>query len=94
MVKYVILVNWTDQGAHDYANTLQDAQAVAEAFDGAGGKLVDAYWTMGQYDIVVIAQFPDELAAASAALKINGQGRMRTEILRAFEQDQVASLLG
>lgn len=94
MHNYLILVNWTDQGAHDFPNTLQDAKLATEAFEGSGGTLVNVYWTMGRYDLVMVTRFPDDVAAAAAVLRVNGEGRLRTEILPAFDQAQIAAVLG
>lgn len=94
VAKYVILINWTDQGAHDYTNTLQDLETVAEAFAGAGGKLLDVHWTMGPHDIVAVAEFPDAASATAATLKVNGRGSMRTLLLPAFDREQIARIVG
>lgn len=93
MPKYVILSNWTDQGAHDAKNALERTDDVAEAFTGAGGTTDSVYWTMGPYDAVTIADFPDDESASAAALKAAKQGYARTVTMRAFVREDMERIL-
>jgi len=43
-------------------------EAVAKLFKSVGGKLIGWYLTFGHHDFLVIGEFPDEKAAASAVL--------------------------
>jgi uncharacterized protein with GYD domain len=94
MGDYVILSSWTNQGVHDYKDTLERADLAAEIFQDAGGELKDVIWTMGPYDVIVLASFPDEQSAAKAALKLGGEGRVRTTTMRAFRREEIASIIG
>ena len=50
MPTYVILMNWTDQGARADRDTVrrrEHANALAEKY---GARIEHAYWTMGHYD--------------------------------------------
>ena len=51
-------------------------EAVAKLFKSAGGKLVGWYLTFGHHDFLVIGEFPDEKAAASAILAAAGGGSL------------------
>ena len=93
MPKYVILTNWTDQGAHDTKNTLQRTDDAAEAFSGVGGTTDSVYWTMGPYDVVTVADFPDDESASSAALKVAKQGHARTTTMRAFAREDMERII-
>ena len=93
MPKYVILTNWTDQGAHDAKNALERSDDAAEAFSGAGGTADSVYWTMGPYDAVTIADFPDDESASSAALEVARQGHARTTTMRAFVREDMERIL-
>lgn len=94
MSKYVMLGKWTDQGAHDYTNTLQRVSDDAESFVGTGGEMLDVYWTMGNYDVVMIAEFPDDESAAAAALKVAGASWLRLTTMRALDKDTIGKLVG
>jgi uncharacterized protein with GYD domain len=51
-------------------------EAVAKLFKSVGGRLVGWYLTFGQYDWMVIGEFPDEKAAASAVLAAAAGGSL------------------
>lgn len=49
-------------------------KAVSELFTGVGGHLIDLYFTLGDYDVVVISECPDEKAALAALLPVAASG--------------------
>jgi uncharacterized protein with GYD domain len=51
-------------------------QAVAKLFESVGGKLMAWYLTFGRHDWLVIGEFPDEKAAASAILAAAAGGSL------------------
>jgi uncharacterized protein with GYD domain len=59
-----------------------------------GGTIKDIYWTVGPYDVVVVAEFPDDTTGTTAfLLALASQGNVRTTTLRAFNRDEVAEIL-
>lgn len=60
MPTYIALMNWTEQGIRDFKNTVSRTKPVSEAAERFGGKIRDTFWTVGPYDVVGIADFPDE----------------------------------
>ena len=50
-------------------------EAVAKLFESVGGRLI-GYLTFGHHDWLVIAEFPDEKAAASAILAAAAGGSL------------------
>ena len=51
-------------------------EAVAKLFKSVGGKLIGWYLTFGRHDWMVIGEFPDEKAAASAVLAAAAGGSL------------------
>src|SRR5512145_1614271 len=51
-------------------------EAVANLFKSVGGKLIAWYLTFGHHDWLVIGEFPDNKAAASAVLAAAGGGSL------------------
>jgi uncharacterized protein with GYD domain len=93
MPTYIILGNWTEQGIRAFKDTLDRASAASSAAESLGGKLEEIYWTVGPYDIVAVAEFPDDAALAAFSLASGSQGNLRTTTLRAFNRDEVAEIL-
>ncbi|GLZ14698.1 GYD domain-containing protein [Actinomadura sp. NBRC 104425] len=89
MPTYISLLNWTDQGIRAYEDTVQRAELFAAALEEMGARLVDLYWTVGQYDLVTIIEAPDDETAAAALLRNGGAGNVRSTTLRAFGRDEV-----
>ena len=51
-------------------------EAVSKLFESVGGKLIGWYLTFGHYDWLVIGEFPDDKAAASAVLAAAAGGSL------------------
>jgi uncharacterized protein with GYD domain len=88
MPTYITLVRYTEQGVKtfkDLKSRLEETRRVGEA---AGTTLKAFYLTMGQYDAVVISEAPDDATIAKLALAAAGRGNVRTETLRAFNEDE------
>jgi uncharacterized protein with GYD domain len=52
-----------------------------------------AYYTVGNYDIVIVTEGTDE-AAMAALLKVASLGNVRTQTLRGFSVDEIKKIIG
>src|SRR5262245_29109744 len=93
MAKYVVLMNWTDQGVKTAKDTVKRSRDAANVFKQMGGKLEQVYWTTGGYDLVAIVSAPDDETLAAVLLSLAGAGNLRTHTLRAFTADDVTGIL-
>ena len=93
MAKYVTLINWTEQGVQAFKDTLDRAEAARSLAERLGGSLTTVYWTVGPYDIVAIAEFPDDETATAFALGSSSQGNIRTTTLRAFDAEEMRHIV-
>ena len=93
MATYVVLLNWTDEGIRNYKGTLDRAKAFGELIEEFGGKIKEIYWTIGPYDIVVIAEAPDEESMTAAMLALTSRGTTRSTTLRAFDAEEMAGII-
>ena len=96
MPRYVILVNWTDQGIRTAKDAPKRVEDFKNAVERSGGKMVDGYYTMGQYDFVVTVELPDDESAMSLMLATGIRGNVRTTTLKAFslsEGEKIVSKL-
>ncbi len=92
MATYVNLYKFTEQGLRTVKDTTKRFEAAKKAAAQAGVTLKEAYWLLGKYDLVVISEAPDEIAATAFQLSIAKLGNIRGETLRAFppaEMDKV-----
>jgi uncharacterized protein with GYD domain len=58
------------------ANPENREEAVANLFSSVGGRLIGWYLTFGRHDWMVIGEFPNEKAAASAVLAAAAGGSL------------------
>jgi uncharacterized protein with GYD domain len=93
MATYVSLTHFTDQGIRSIKDTVKRAEAVKSAAGKYGARIKDIYWTLGQYDMVVVIEASDELAATAFALTIGAAGNTRSQTLRAFPPEEMLAIL-
>jgi hypothetical protein len=58
MPTYVSLIQWTEQGIKNYKDTPNRAEDYSKLVEGTGGRVRELLWTVGEYDIVAVADFP------------------------------------
>ena len=92
MRSYVILLNWTDQGVKNSRDTIKRAGAFRALIQSRGGKVREHLYTLGEYDIVMVTEFPDDDTAAAAVLALASLGNVRTKTARAFTDEEVAAI--
>ncbi len=93
MRSYVVLVNWTDQGVKNSRDTLKRAKAFRALIENRGGKVREHLYTLGEYDIVMVTEFPDDETAGAAVLALSSLGNVRTSTMRAFTDGETAAII-
>jgi uncharacterized protein with GYD domain len=93
MPRYIILMNLTEQGAKNIKEAPTRIQEAAKALEALGGKMIDFYTVLGQYDYVVIADVPSDEVGLMQLLGIGAVGNVKTVTLRAFTKDEFAAAI-
>jgi uncharacterized protein with GYD domain len=86
MTAYIAFGDWTDQGAQDIADSPQRLDAAKRQLEEMGGRFVAFYMTMGEHDVVLVYEAPDDAVAARFSLILNRLGAVRTKTLKAFPE--------
>jgi uncharacterized protein with GYD domain len=94
MGKYVLLGNWTDQGVRDVKNTVKRSKAAREAFAAVGVNAREWFFTLGQYDVVLTVDAPDDETLTRATLALAMSGNLRTTTLRGFGEKEMEAIVG
>lgn len=94
MPHYITLFRFTQKGAEAIKQGPARLDAGKKAIEAAKGKLKAFYVTLGQYDGVIIAEFPNDEAAARLSLATASLGNVRGETLRAFTEEEYRKLIG
>ncbi|MFQ5407306.1 MAG: GYD domain-containing protein [Anaerolineales bacterium] len=93
METYIVLEQFTQQGITSIKEIPARVEAARQAVETAGGKWLGWYLTVGRYDAVVIFQAPDSKTATKALLTAGAAGNVRTETLRAFNEEDFNEIL-
>src|SRR3954453_17551023 len=93
MPTFILLARWTNQGLQKVGESPSRLEAGRKAFEAAGIKMKDFYMVMGRYDMVTIAEAPDDATLARATLAVASKGYLQTETLRAFTEEQYKKIL-
>lgn len=86
MPTYVMLANWTDQGARQVKDSPKRLDTAKRALTEMGGEFRSIYMTMGEYDLVLIYDAPDDAVAARFTLLLAQMGSVRTRTLKAYPE--------
>ena len=92
MAKFIVLVKFTDQGIRTVTESVKRANASVSTFEKFGCKKTAQFWTIGEYDIVIELEGPDDQTAMKALLAVGKLGNVRTTTLRAFTADEMESI--
>lgn len=93
MAVYISLINLTDQGIRSIKDDPNRVKSAAKIAEREGVKLLAEWWTMGQYDAIMIAEAPDDETINRFLLGAGRQGNIRTVTLRAFTPDEMAKII-
>ena len=93
MATYIILINWTQKGIENVKDSPARLDAAKKGFQAAGSEIKEFYLVTGRYDMVVVAEAPDDETVAKLALTIGSAGAIRTETLRAFPEDVFRNII-
>ncbi len=71
MAAYIVLINFTDQGIRNVKQIPERRKAGIAAAEKLGIKVKEAYWTVGAYDAVVVADAPNDEVMTTWALIVD-----------------------
>lgn len=93
MACFIALIRETQQGEQNLGDSVSRAAAFRQDAAAMGITVQSIYWTMGEYDGVLIFDAPDDEMAAAAMCKLNAQGAVRTHTMRAFTAEDMSAIL-
>ena len=93
MAMYVSLLQFTDQGIRNVKDTTKRAEAAIAEAEKMGMKIIEEFWTMGAYDVVLLLDAPDDATMTAFALKLGSLGNVKTQTMRAFRKEEMEGIL-
>ena len=92
MAQYVVLAKFTDQGIRTVKETPKRAQAFRATAKAMGVTIKEIYWTLGQYDVILTMEAPQDAAVASLMFKVGALGNLTSQTLRAFNEAEIEAI--
>jgi uncharacterized protein with GYD domain len=93
MARYLVLINFTDQGIHNIKETSRRAAAARQVFEKAGARINQVLWTMGAYDGALLAEAPSDEVMTGLCMQLGMLGNVRSTTLRAFDEKEIEQIL-
>lgn len=94
MQTYVSLVKFTQHGLQTMKDKgVERAEIIKQNAKSLGGKLIQAYYCLGKYDVVAVWEFPDNKTAMKAAVLNASLGHIQITTMPAVGRDEWKTLL-
>lgn len=94
MPVYVSLVKFTEHGISTMKqHGMTRSEAVKQNIESLGGQLLDAYYCLGEYDVVAVLEFPSNRAAMKAAVLNSALGHIKVTTMPAVSRGEWRDLL-
>jgi uncharacterized protein with GYD domain len=77
----------------EYKDSPKRVEAFNTIIQKAGGKVIDTYYTFGEYDGVSIVEASDDTIIMSSLLSVGSQANARTVTLKAFTMSEAAKII-
>ena len=96
MAKYLITASYSGEGLKGLYKDKASGrrQAVGQALESVGGKLESMYYALGEYDVVIVADLPDNIAASALSLAASATGLVRTRTTALMTVEETDKALG
>jgi uncharacterized protein with GYD domain len=93
MARYIGLIQFTDQGIRNIKDTVKRGEAAAADAEKMGMKIIEEFWTLGAYDVVLLVDAPDDETMTAFMLKVGSLGNVKTATMRAFGKEEMEGIL-
>jgi uncharacterized protein with GYD domain len=93
MATFITTIKFTEQGVKAVGETTKRAAAFKAAAKKMGANVSEIYWTLGEFDGLVILDAPDDESAAAALLHLGMSGNVHTTTVRAFKAPEMEKIL-
>ncbi len=93
MVRRILLMKITDQGAKDIKAAPQRIEQAIATFEKMGGKVLGFYLVTGEYDYISIGEAPNDEVAMAFTMGLSALGNVRTTTIQAYTREEFGALV-
>jgi len=92
MATFIALLNFTDKGIRNVKESPDRYDNLRKLAEKLGVTFKDVYWTVGQYDMVVVLEGADK-AVTTVLLTFGSLGYVRSQTLRGFSAEEMKDIV-
>lgn len=93
MAKYIMLSSLTDEGAQTIKKNPERIKEVNKDVEALGGKVLDQYAVLGEYDFLSILEAPDMETITRISVELSSRGSVHIKTLAAIPVDEFIARL-
>ena len=93
MVRYTLLIRYTEIGISQIQNTVSRAAVFRQTAAAMGVTVESLLWTLGEFDGVIQLSAGDESNVVALVTELARRGYVRTHLLRAYTEDEFSAVL-
>ena len=93
MPTYISLIQWTQKGLEKIKESPSRLDHAKKGYEAAGGKIKDFFLVMGEYDLIIVAELPNDEAVAKLSLTLGAAGNIRSVTSRAFNEAEYRKIV-
>jgi uncharacterized protein with GYD domain len=93
MALFISLIRFTQDGIKNIRESPRRAATFKTEAKKLGVKVLQQYWTVGQYDGVLVVDAPDAETMTAAMLTLGAHAAVHTETLAAFDGKAMEDIL-
>lgn len=93
MATFITTIKFTDKGETNIRETTKRAASFKATAKKMGVKVIGQYWTLGNFDGVLIFDAADDETATAAMLHLGSLDNVHTSTMRAFVASEMEEVL-
>ena len=93
MLIYISLVNYAESGLRDIKKSPERLATARKEAEELSGKVDKIYLRMGNRDLSIIADLPDDATAATFAFRLEPKGNTRTRTMNAIREEALMEII-
>jgi uncharacterized protein with GYD domain len=94
MATYISTIKFTQKGIEEIRDSTRRSAAFKSVAKKMGVKVSAIYWTLGEFDGLVIFDAADDAAATAVMLELSSRGNVHTSTSRAFDAAEMEKIVG
>ena len=93
MPTYISTIQFAEKGLQHVKDTCDRSEEFRLGAAKMGVEVKQIFWTLGNYDGLVILEAPDTETATALMLQLGSRGNVRTNTIRAFDAAEMRELV-